>query len=152
MTTLDDIDRRILRALDENPRATVQLLAQQLGYARGTVQSRVEKLFRQGRLRPNSTTVFPRDLGYPVRAFVTAEANQDELSTMMTDIARVPEVVECLAISGSEDLMLQVVARDAEHLYDITQRLMLCHGIRRTSTSLVLRELMAHRMDQLIGD
>ncbi len=41
MTTLDDTDRRILLALDRDPRATVAQLALTLGLARGTVHSRL---------------------------------------------------------------------------------------------------------------
>ncbi len=47
--------------------------------------------------------------------------------------------------------MIQIAARDADHVYDITQRIMRCRGIRRTSTSIVLRELLAYRMDHLLS-
>lgn len=151
MTTLDDTDRRILVALDTDPRATVAQLAMNLGLARGTVHSRLERLAADGSLRRNSTRLDPARLGLPMRALVTAGVDQDEFEGMVEDMSGIPEVVECLGISGDSDLMIQIAARDADHVYDITQRIMRCRGIRRTSTSIVLRELLGFRMDHLLG-
>jgi DNA-binding Lrp family transcriptional regulator len=151
VTMLDATDRRILLALDADPRATVAQLAQDLGLARGTVHARLERLSRPGALRAASTRVPPERVGLPMRALVTAEVDQSEYARMVEDIARIPEVVECLGISGGDDLMVQVVARDADHVFDITRQIMRCRGIRRTATSIVLRELLGYRMDHLLA-
>ncbi len=45
---LDETDRRILLALDNDPRVPIMMLAQQLGLARGTVQTRLERLAHSG--------------------------------------------------------------------------------------------------------
>ncbi|WP_369054471.1 Lrp/AsnC family transcriptional regulator [Kineococcus terrestris] len=150
MTGLDGTDRRILLALDRDPRATVQRLSLDLGLARGTVHARLERLAREGVLRPHSVRVPPERVGLPMRAVVTAEVDQAEFAQMIADVALIPEVVECLGISGDDDLLIQVAARDADHVYEVTQRITACRGIRRTSTSIVLRELLAHRMDHLL--
>jgi DNA-binding Lrp family transcriptional regulator len=151
VTTLDGTDRRILVALDRDPRATVAQLAMELGLARGTVHSRLEKLAADGTLRPHSTRLDPARVGLPMRALVTAGVEQSEFEGMVEDMSRIPEVVECLGISGDSDLMIQIAARDADHVYDITQRIMRCRGIRRTSTSIVLRELLGFRMEHLLA-
>ena len=150
MTTLDDTDRRILLALDRDPRATVAQLALDLGLARGTVHARLERLAADGTLRANSTRIPSERLGLPMRALVTAGVEQSEFEGLVADMAEIPEVVECLGISGDSDLMIQIVARDADHVYEITQRIMRCRGIRRTSTSIVLRELLGFRLDHLL--
>lgn len=46
--------------------------------------------------------------------------------------------------------MCQVVARDNDHLYEIGQRILSEEGVQRTVTSIVLREHIAQRMDQLL--
>ncbi len=150
VTTLDATDRRVLAALDADPRATVAQLALDLGLARGTVHARLERLAAGTALRPHSTRVTPEALGLPMRALVTADVEQSEFEGMVADMARIPEVVECLGISGDSDLMIQIAARDADHVYEITQRIMRCRGIRRTSTSIVLRELLAYRVEHLL--
>ena len=151
MTSLDDTDRRILLALDDDPRATVQLIALKLELARGTVHARLDRMSRDGVLRANSVRLTGEALGYPLRAMVTAEVDQDEFHQMMTDMGEIDEVIECMGLSGENDLMIQIVARDADHVYDITQRIKQCRGIKRTATSIVLRELLEYRFDHLLG-
>jgi DNA-binding Lrp family transcriptional regulator len=70
---------------------------------------------------------------------------------MIADLQTIPEVIECLAIAGDSDLLIEIVAKDADDIYVITQRIMRCRGIRRTATSMVLRELIAGRHDQLLA-
>ena len=148
---LDGTDRRLLLALDADPRATVQRLAQDLGLARGTVQARLERLGRTDALHAHSTRVPLEHLGLPLRAVVTADVDQDEFDQVIAEMAAIPEVVECLGVSGESDLMIRIAARDADHIYDITQRILRCRGIRRTATSIVLRELLGFRVAHLLA-
>ncbi|MCX7523314.1 Lrp/AsnC family transcriptional regulator [Microbacterium sp. STN6] len=150
MPTLDGTDRRILLALEDDPRIPVVLLAQHLGLARGTVQARLEKLAAAGVLLPNSVRVPPELLGRPLRAIITAELDQMEFTGAMRALALIPEVLECAAISGQSDLFLQVVARDPDDMYRVSQEILACPGIRRTSTSLVMRDLIPFRTTALL--
>jgi DNA-binding Lrp family transcriptional regulator len=147
---IDGASQRIMLALDVEPRATVGWLAERLGLARGTVQSRIAVLFGDAVLRPTSTLVRPESLGYSMRAQVTAEVNQSEFETAMSELMTIPEVLECHAVSGETDLICHVVALDAEDLYRVGQRILGCTGIRRTATALVLKELIPYRAAQLL--
>lgn len=148
---LDGISQRIVGALDRDPRGTIGWLAQTLGLARGTVQARIAQLFTTNSLRPQSTTVRPLSVGYPLRAFITAEVVQSDFDSAMRALRQIPEVLECVAVSGAEDLICQIVARDTNDLYRVGQDVLRCPGIRRTSTSLVLKELIPYRMGQLLA-
>lgn len=100
MHVLDATDRRILTVLDADPRATVQAIAYRLGLARGTVHTRLDKLQTSGALRANSLRLDPPALGWPLRARITAEANQEELEGMIADLELIPEITECFAVSA----------------------------------------------------
>ncbi|UFS57903.1 Lrp/AsnC family transcriptional regulator [Subtercola endophyticus] len=152
MITLDSTDRRILAALDDDPRAPVLLLAQRLGLARGTVHTRLERLAAENVLRAHSVRIEPAAAGFTLRAFVTAEVDQAKFDQTIRALAGIHEVVECSAIAGADDIICQVVARDADDLYEVGQRVLRCPGIRRTSTSIVLRQLMPYRTAQLLAD
>ncbi|SMQ71171.1 transcriptional regulator, AsnC family [Plantibacter sp. VKM Ac-1784] len=147
---LDGASQKILLALDAQPRATVGWLSERLRLARGTVQARMSLLFGDGVLRPTSTLVRPESLGYATRAFITAEVSQSEFERAMRALETIPEVLECHAISGETDLICHVVAVDADDLYRVGQQILRCAGIRRTSTSLILRELIPYRAAQLL--
>jgi DNA-binding Lrp family transcriptional regulator len=149
-TILDGTSRRILQALDREPRATVAWLSENLRLARGTVQSRIGEIFTPGTLRPHSVTVRPESLGYTVRALVAAEVDQDQFEKAMAALREIPEVMECVATAGQTDLFLQVVARDTDDLYRIGQRILRCPGIRRTAASIVIQELIPYRTSQLL--
>lgn len=150
-TLLDATDKQILRALDEDPRATIAFLAQSLGLARGTVHARLQKLYGPEGLAAETIKVPPGAVGRPLRAIITAQVEQSQFEGLIKDVSEIEEVVECLGVSGNHDLHIEVVAADADDVYRVTQRLMMCRGVTRTSTMIVLREVIPRRMSQLLN-
>jgi DNA-binding Lrp family transcriptional regulator len=151
LSELDATDRRILAALDEDPRVPIMVLAQKLGLARGTVQSRLERMTASGALRPNSSRVLPSALGRGVAASVSAELDQSHLNEAIAALRNIPEVLECHAPAGDTDLLIRVVARSPDDLYRVSEEIRLCPGIVRTSTSMFLREVIPYRTTGLLG-
>lgn len=149
---LDPTDRRILLALDEDPRAPIMVLAQRLGLARGTVQSRLERMTASGVLRANSTRVHPEGLGRGVLAEVSAELDQSHINEAVAALGGIPEVLECLAPAGDTDLLIRVVATSPDDLYRVSEEIRLCPGIRRTSTRMILRTVIPYRTHPLLTE
>ncbi|MBP1325785.1 DNA-binding Lrp family transcriptional regulator [Leucobacter exalbidus] len=152
MNDLDATDRRILAALDEDGRMPTAMIAMRLGLARGTVQTRLEKLRESGMLRAHSSRVTPAALGRPVAASVQVELDQHQISEAIAALASIPEVLECFAPAGNTDLLLRVVAKDPDDLYRVSEEIRLCPGINRTSTSLFLREVIPYRVTGLLNE
>nr|WP_205834602.1 Lrp/AsnC family transcriptional regulator [Arthrobacter sp. SF27] len=152
MQQLDPTDRKILLALDEDPRIPVMLLAQKLGLARGTVHSRLERLAATGTLRPNSARVVPEAVGRGVTAMVSAELDQSKLNDAIDALRNIPEVLECHAPAGDTDLLLRVVAKSPDDLYRVSEEIRLCPGITRTSTQMFLREVIPYRITGLLHE
>ncbi len=150
MSTLDATDGRILLALDADPRATVVELAATLQLARKTVQTRLDRLAGQGVLRANTTRVSHQQLGYPVAALVTAQIRQPEFQHAVKGLRAIPEVLEALATTGDGDIVCRVVARDSEDLYRLGQLILACTGVERTSTVLLLVDLIPYRTVPLL--
>lgn len=147
---LDGHDARLLLALAEDPRATVLALADRVGLSRNTVQARLAKLDRLGALDTFERRIDPAALGYPLTAFVTVRVVQRELAAVADALDRVPEVLEVHGVSGAEDLLVHLVARDADDLYRIAGHLLAIDGVERTSTSLVMRSLVGFRTAPLL--
>jgi DNA-binding Lrp family transcriptional regulator len=147
---IDRIDRRILEVIDREPRATVQYIAEASGVARGTVYARLARLRDADAVAPATSRLRPRAVGRPLRVIVTAQVDQSDFDGMVDDLSAIPEVIECLGISGGSDLQIEIVAVDADDVYRITQQLMGCRGIHRTSSAFVLRELIPRRFTQLL--
>lgn len=147
---LDATDRRILLALDEDPRVPVMMLAQRLGLARGTVHSRLERLAASGSLRTHSARVLPQALDRGVMAMVSAELDQSKLNDAVEALRKIPEVLECHAPAGDTDLLIRVVAHSPDDLYRVSEEIRFCPGITRTSTQMFLREVIPYRTTGLL--
>ncbi len=153
MTTgADPIDARLLVALARDPRASAIAVAERTGVSRNTGQARLNKWDQGGVLLPFDRRIDPSFLGYPMRAFIRARLKQRLLSHVSAALGEIPEVVEVLGLSGGADLLIQVVARDADDLYRIAGQVLAIRGVRRTNTSLVMRQLLDHRLVQLLAD
>ncbi|MFI5436626.1 Lrp/AsnC family transcriptional regulator [Rhodococcus baikonurensis] len=150
VTTIDFIDARILRALIEEPRATVIALADKTSLSRNTVQARLAKLEKQGSLHSFERRVDPGALGYPLTAFILTSVTQRKLSRIAAKLDRIPEIVEVDGLSGVTDLLVRVVARDADDLYRIAGRILDIDGVEQTTTSLVMRKFVDYRLTPLL--
>lgn len=148
---LDATDVRLLQALGDDPRATVMALSQRLGLARNTVQARLSRLESSGVLAPFEYRVRPEALGYRLGAYVTVQVVQHSLADVGAALAEVPEVLEVTALTGVADLLVRVVAVDADDLWRITERVLAIPGVQRTDTALALRRLVDHRMGPLLS-
>jgi DNA-binding Lrp family transcriptional regulator len=148
---VDSTDARLLLALAESPRATVLALAERVGLSRNTVQARLAGLEARGVLTTFERRIDPGALGYPLTAFVTVQVVQRMLAEVAAALDGVPEVVEVLGLSGPTDLLVQVVARDADDLYRVAGQVLATEGVERTTTALVMHRLVEHRVAPLLG-
>lgn len=146
----DAIDAKLLLAVGADPRSTIVKLADETGASRNTVQARLDRWEASGVLLPFDRRIAPSFLGYPLRAFVFTQVKQRLLTEISAALAEVPEVVEVLGFTGGVDMLIQVVARDADDLYRVAGRILGIRGVQRTRTSLVMRELVDYRLTQLI--
>ena len=152
-SAIDDLDRRLLQALAENPRAGVMELARQLEVARGTVQARLEKLQQRGVVTGFGPDLDLRCLGYDVLAFVTLEIAQGALESVVSHLGTIPEVLEVHTTTGPGDLLCRVVAPTNADLQPLIGRMLATGGIERTTTQIALTEQIPYRVLPLVtGD
>lgn len=150
MRRLDNTDIRLIKAMITDPRGTVVALAQKLGLSRNTVQARMAGLEAHGALLSFDRRVNPVALGYRLTAFITVHLQQPRLPEIVEQIAQIPEVIEGHGLSGQADLLVRVVAVDAEDLFRVNGKILAVGGVERTETSLAMGELIPFRMDPLL--
>ena len=148
--TIDRLDARLIAALRESPRVGLLEIARRLGVARGTVQARLSKLERRGVITAYGPELDTTALGYPVAAFVFIELAQGQLGEAVAAMEAVPEVLEADAISGPQDLICRVVARDTEHLQEVVNLLLRTPAIRRCTSYIVLSRQVPPRTGPLV--
>ncbi|MBP0457205.1 Lrp/AsnC family transcriptional regulator [Streptomyces montanisoli] len=147
---VNQTDAKLLLALAEHPRATAVALADRAGLSRNSVQSRLTALDRTGAVRSFERRISPAALGCPLTAFVTTRVVQRLLDEVAAALSAVPEVLQVYGLSGESDLLVHVVAADAEDLYRIAGRILGNPGVERTHTALVMRRLVGYRVTPLL--
>jgi DNA-binding Lrp family transcriptional regulator len=146
----DAVDLALLSALADDPRASAVALAQRLNLSRNTVHARLSRLESAGALLDFDRCIDPQYLGHPLTAFIELTVRQRDLTTIVEDVSRIPEVVQAFGHSGSADLRVQVVCRDTDHLFRIDAAILRVDGVERTETSLSMGELIPYRLRPLI--
>lgn len=147
---VDDLDARLLRELDETPRAGVLELSRRLGVARGTVQARLDRLVQRGVIASFAPVLDPAALGYGVTAFATLEIRQGRGSAVLEHLRAIPEVLEVHTITGPGDMLCRVVARSNADLQRVIDQIVGYEGIVRASTIIALAELIPYRTLPLV--
>ncbi|WP_366916497.1 Lrp/AsnC ligand binding domain-containing protein [uncultured Nocardioides sp.] len=66
-------------------------------------------------------------------------------------MARIPEVLDAAATTGEWDLTCRVAARDNDDLYRVGQQILSCAGVLRTSTAVLMRDLIQYRTTGLLA-
>jgi DNA-binding Lrp family transcriptional regulator len=147
---LDDLDARLIAELRAHPRLGLLEISRRLGVARGTVQARLSKLERRGVVLGYGPEIDPAELGHAIQALVMLELAQGRLAEAVEALEATPEVLEVDAVSGPQDLICRVAARDTEHLQELVNRLLATDAIRRSTSYVVLSRPIRPRIQPLV--
>lgn len=150
MHPIDSLDTNLLLALADDPRATMVALALELGVSRNTVQSRLAQLEKRHLFLSFERRLNPVALGYPLMAFISVHIQQQKLGAIVEQLAEIPEIIQAHGLSGSADLQVRVVCRDAEDLFRLSKAILACDGVERADTALAMSELIEFRMEPLL--
>ena len=136
---LDDLDLRLLEALQRNARATYSDLGTVVGLKAPAVHERVKRLEGRGYVRGYAAQLDGKLLGFELTAFVscytTPECRYDEFTAAL---AAMSEVCEIHSVAGEESFVLKVMTRSTAHLDELLSRLKAVSGMARTKTTMVL--------------
>jgi DNA-binding Lrp family transcriptional regulator len=148
---IDQLDARLLLTLRSHPRIGLVEVARRLGVARGTVQSRLEKLQGRGVITGFGPELDPAHMGYPVMAFVSLEIVQGRLDDAVAGLKQVPEVLEAHGVTGERDLLCRVVARDNGHLQDVINGMLRKGAVQRSMSAISMTRQIPYRVEPLIS-
>jgi len=143
-TELDAVDRKILRQLATDGRASYQAIADEVGLSRPAVMERVKRLEEAGYITGYGARLDRRKVGYPVTAFVAVRyANSDYVGDepRMREMEKNPGVLECHHVAGDDCYILKVIANDLEGVQAILRDLRGPNGQMNTRTTIVLSTL-----------
>ena len=142
---MDQTDRKILRALQEDGRITNQALAQRCGLSSAACFERVRRLRESGVITGFTATLDPVKLDRALMIFIEVllDRTTDDVFTAFADhVRKLPDVLECHMVAGGFDYLLKVrVADMAAYRAFLGDTLVALPGIRETRTYAVLEEV-----------
>lgn len=142
---LDASDRLILQLLQEDASLTTKEIAGRINMSTTPVFERVKRLERDGFISSYRALLDRKKVGLPMLVFCDVslkEHNRDFLIRFETEIAALPEVLECHHIAGAYDYLLKVVVHDMDgYQRFVKEKLAALENIGRVQSHFVMTEV-----------
>ena len=122
MDPLDATDSKLVALLQNDGRASNKELAASIGLSPSSTHYRMQRLLQGGVVRGIHADVDPRALGIGLQAMISLRLqhqSKDAMYAMQDYLLGLREVVAVYHVSGADDFLVHVVARDTEHLRDL---------------------------------
>src|SRR3712207_6280393 len=132
--SLDDVDWRLLEALQENGRASYAELGRAVGLSPSAVIERGRGLEESGVMMGCRCEVDPEKLGRGIAALVRLRYPHGTYKPFRDLLATAPEIGEAHHVTGEDCFVLTVRARSMRHLEEVTGRIA---GLGTVTTSVV---------------
>lgn len=136
---IDDLDRQILKYLQEDGRISYVTLANQLNVSEGTIRKRVKKLEENNILQIVGVTD-PFKVGLDTVAFLWLEVQRGQVNNVIEKLKEVVSIRYLAVTTGSYDLVAMVVLPSREELIKLlNEQVPSIEGIISTETSIILQ-------------
>jgi DNA-binding Lrp family transcriptional regulator len=135
---MDAIDAQLLSALRENGRASTAQLARLVGRSRTSVQSRIERLEREGIIVGYGVRLAPEHGLGAVRAHVMVKVGPKEARAVTAALRGISQVRVLHSVSGEVDLIAIAAAASVAEMDEVIDRIGALSGVERTTSSIIL--------------
>jgi len=135
---MDEIDKNILKLLQEDGRMSYSEIARRIGVPESTVRLRVKRLIEEGIIRKFAALINPFKAGYTIVAFIAVDIEPNKIKRAVEELSKLPEVDVLGIATGAHDVLMQVTVRDLQELESfLIEKLGKIDGIKSTETSIL---------------
>lgn len=114
---IDELDKRILAHLQQDSKKTNKEISNDLGLSVTAIYERIKKLEREGVIFKYVALINPESVekGFMVLCLIKLIQHKKEfLNKFEKEITSLPEVIECLHVSGDSDYILKILVKDMD--------------------------------------
>ena len=133
--TLDNVGWQILTALQEDARLSFAELGRRVGLSLPAVAERVRRLEEAGIITGYSAKINVNKIGLSIMAFIRVSTSGDRYPTFISLTCKMPEVIECHHLTGTDSFIVKVVVSSIPHLEKLITQF---SSYGQTATSVVL--------------
>ena len=146
MIKLDEIDRQILKILQNDARISNLELAEKVNLSPTPCARRVKRFEDEGLIKGAVTVLDQELLGLDLTAYIAVSMEKhthEQFEEFEKRVVQFPEVVGCSVVTGrAEDYLLKVVVKDMKHYEEfLLRRLNRLPGINNVHSSFELRNV-----------
>jgi Lrp/AsnC family leucine-responsive transcriptional regulator len=138
----DNVDLRLLEALQRDGRASYAELARTVSMSPSAVTERVKRLEESGVIAAYSAVIDPERLGLDILAFVRLRYPSANYKPFRDLVATTPEIIEAHHVTGEDCFIMKVVARSMRHLEHTTGRIA---GLGPVTTTIAYSSILKNR-------
>jgi DNA-binding Lrp family transcriptional regulator len=142
---IDDIDRKILRVIQQDARRSAESIAADIGLSASAVQRRIARLRDDGVITAEVAVVDPKSVGRSLTMIVDVEVERERpelMAVLKRWIAAEVAIQEAWYVTGDGDFVLIVCMRDVEDYDALMQKLVAENpNVRRFRTRVALSTL-----------
>jgi DNA-binding Lrp family transcriptional regulator len=138
---LDDVDKAILRRLQEDARISFKEIAKEVGTSEATIFVRVKKLQKSGVIKAFRAIVNPQTVGKQLTAFALVKADPRSYPKMLSALANFEDICEIHDVTGAYYSIVKMRTGSSEQLAQILDRIGQIEGVAGTETVIVLRTI-----------
>ena len=143
--SLDRVDRRILRELQENGRITNTELAKRVNLSATPCAERVKNLEKYGHIQQYQARLNPKLLDLELLVFVEISllrTSPDVFEEFRIAVAKLPQVLECHLVSGNFDYLIKARVADMKAYRKLLgETLLTLPGVSDSRTYVVMEEV-----------
>ncbi|MEM3552631.1 MAG: Lrp/AsnC family transcriptional regulator [Candidatus Bathyarchaeia archaeon] len=139
---IDEVDEKIINALEENARATYKELAKKLGIKESTIRKRILNLIEKKIIKKFTITVDPSKLGKNSIAIIGIEVDPSTLLNASQKLSEIPEAKFVATSTGDHMIMMEVWAKDGKELTKIiSEKIAKIDGVKKICPSIILEKI-----------
>ena len=132
-----DVDRRILKELEANSRASNIEIAKKLNISEGTVRNRIQKLIDKKIIRRFTIEISTKE-GFFAVVLVKSQS-QVNTTIIVNKIKKIDGIKNVYEVAGEFDIIIEVTTESSERFNDIIEKIRSIEGILETKSLTVLK-------------
>jgi DNA-binding Lrp family transcriptional regulator len=139
---VDEVDVKIIRALQKDARANFASIARDCGVSTDTISKRFRKMKKAGIIKGTTILLNPKSFGYDCVASLGIDVSYPHLKEVVESIRRMPEIVFCTASMGSHDILCIAVLKNVGRLNEVKDLIKGHPVVREVTTSIWVEEIL----------
>jgi len=142
MSVLDEMDKKILKMLEEDGRRPFTEIAEKLKVSESTVRKRVLALQRKGVIKKFTIKIDPSKTGVKTIAFVGVDVDPTRLLDVAQKLCDFKEIKWVATSTGDHMIMTEIWTKDGRELTKlISEKMGTIEGVKKICPAIILEKL-----------